>query len=229
MSGFKPNTLVENTNALVAYLPNGRLFAAKNISGTNLRLLYGAFAKEFTRLQNKVYEISVEDDLANTTNLIDEWESALGIPDECLSNDENIAQRRKQIVAKFALMNLTTESDWINLAWFFGFRVRIDYGTTVSLFPMTFPLYFSGSGKAARFTMVITFLDLYQPSNVFTMTFPFTFEENNTELDRDTTISIYETETEKGVDIYVFQARKPITADTDTITADTNIITADNG
>jgi uncharacterized protein YmfQ (DUF2313 family) len=175
---FKPNTIVENTNCLVSYLPNGRLFAAKNIDGTNLRKLYASFSPEFTRLQNKIYELSNEDDLANTTNLISEWESALGIPDTCLKNNVSLAQRRKQIVAKFALMNITTEEDWINLALFFGFRIKIEYGTTFGLFTMQFPLYFSGSSRAARFTMIITFIDLYKPRNIFTMQFPIHFEEN---------------------------------------------------
>jgi len=176
---FKPNTLIENTDCLVVYLPNGRLFAAKNIEGSNLRTLYQAFANEFGRLQNKIYELSVEDDLANTTNLINEWESALQIPDTCLTNlDTPIAQRRKQIVAKFALMNILTEEDWIDLAWFFGFRIKIEYGTQYSVFTMKFPIYFAGSKRAAKFTMIITFLGLNKPRNIFTMQFPITFDKN---------------------------------------------------
>ncbi len=179
-NNFYPNTLIENTDCLVAYLPNGRLFAAKNIDGSDLRKLFGAFGKEFGRLQNKIYEISVEDDLANTTNLIDQWESALQIPDTCLkSANVPIAQRRKQIVAKFALMNITTEKDWIDLAWFFGFRIKIEYGISYGAFTYTFPIYFAGSVKAARFTMIITFLGMSKPRNIFTLTFPIKFEENS--------------------------------------------------
>jgi len=178
INNFKPNTILENTDCLVSYLPNGRLFAAKNIDGSNLRTLFSALAPEYTRLQNKIYELSVEDDLANTTNLIDEWERALLIPDECFTNTVPIEQRRKQIVAKFALMNITTEEDWKNLAFFFGYNIEIGYGTQFSEFPMEFPLYFSGSVKESKFTMIITFMGLSAPANVFTMTFPITFEEN---------------------------------------------------
>jgi len=111
--------------------------------------------------------------------LIDEWERALNIPDTCLTNTVPIDQRRKQLVAKFALMNITTEEDWIYLANFFGFNIKIEYGTQYSEFPMEFPLYFAGSIKAAKFTMIITFLGLEKPSNIFTMTFPITFEDDN--------------------------------------------------
>lgn len=175
---FKPGTIVDNTDALVAYLPNGRLFAAKNIEGTNLRKLFEAFSGEMGRMENKIYELAVEDDLANTTNLLEEWEHALMIPDTCLTNNTTIEQRRKQIVAKFALMNITTEKDWIDLAQFFGFTITIEHGVEASVFPIRFPIYFAASAKAARFTMIITFTDLIKPTNVFTCTFPITFSNN---------------------------------------------------
>jgi len=175
---FRPNTIVENTDCLVAYIPDGRLFAAKRIEGSNLRTLFSSFAFEFTRLQNKIYELSVEDDLAHTTNLLDEWEKALQIPDTCLTNTVSLVQRRKQLVAKFALMNLTTEKDWVDLAFFFGYRIKIEYGTQYSIFTMKFPLYFSGSIKAAKFTMIINFYETEQPKNLFTLTFPIKFENS---------------------------------------------------
>jgi len=178
INDFKQRTIVENTNGLVAYLPDGRLFAAKNIEGTNLRNLYQSFSGEYQRLQNKIYELAIEDDLANTTNLINEWEHALLIPDTCLTNNTTLVQRRKQIVAKFALMNLVTKTDWIALAKFFGYDIIIRSGTSADLFTMTFPINFSGSSKAARFTMIIKFMGLSQPANVFTCTFPIIFSSS---------------------------------------------------
>lgn len=178
INDFQPRTILDNTNGLVAYLPDGRLFAAKNIEGTNLRKLYQAFASEYTRLQNKIYELGIEDDLANTSNLIDEWERALLIPDTCLTNNTTLVQRRKQVVAKFALMNLVTEEDWIALARFFGYTITISRGVTSNVFTMTFPIYFTGSIKAARFTMIIKFVGLKKPSNIFTCTFPIVFSDN---------------------------------------------------
>lgn len=176
---FIPNTIIENTDCLVSYLPNGKIFAAKNIEGTNLRKLYTAFSQEFYRLQDKIYEISNEDDLENTTNLIDEWESALGIPDSCFSNvGTSIQQRRKQIVAKFAKMNITTEQDWIDLAKFFGYDIEIIHPIANSGFDYTFDFYFFDN-KTARFTMIIKFLNIPQPEDVFDCTFDFTFSDNN--------------------------------------------------
>jgi uncharacterized protein YmfQ (DUF2313 family) len=178
INDFIPNTIVENTDCLVAHLPNGRLFAAKNIDGSNLRKLYTAFAGEFGRLQNKIYEISNEDDLSNTTNLITQWENALQIPDDCFINDGGLVIRRKQVVAKFALMNILTEKDWKDLALFFGFVIRIEYGVASSnVFTFTFPVTFYSSAKAARFTMIVVFEgSTGYPGNIFTMTFPIVFD-----------------------------------------------------
>jgi len=57
----------------------------------------------------------------------------------------------------------------------------------------------------------------------------FIFDENDSDSDRDTTVTIFDVDTTLGIDIYIFQSNKPITADTTTITADTTLITADNG
>ena len=179
-TNFEPNTITENTNSLAAYMPNDDLFLAKYIEGSNLRKLLYGIAQEYNLVQNKIYEISVENDLLHTTNLIDEWERALGLPDTCMKTaGVPIAQRRKQIVAKFGKMNLTTEEDWKALATFFGFTIKIEYGSQSDVFTMIFPVYFTGSAKAARFTMIITFMGIAKPSNVFPMKFPFIFEDTN--------------------------------------------------
>lgn len=178
INDFKPNTIIEMQSALIAYLPDGRLFLAKNDINSNLRRLFNAISLEYGRLQNKIYEISVETDIDEANNLINEWERSVAIPDFCLNTKHDITLRRKQVKAKFALMNLTTEKDWIDLAFFFGLRITIDYGTTFDVFPMTFPIYFAGSAKAIKFTMIVNFYEIDKPKNIFTLTFPVTFEED---------------------------------------------------
>jgi hypothetical protein len=177
-TNFTPNSIVENADALGAYLPDGRLFVAKNINNSNLRNLLVSVSGEYTRLQNKIYEVSTEYDLENTTNLINEWESALGIPDTAFTKDTDIVQRRKQIVAKFALMNLTVDADWIYLAAFFGYTIEIRHGFNYGVFPITFPWIFFGDAKSAKFTMVIVFKGLPQPGNVFPIVFPIVFDKD---------------------------------------------------
>lgn len=181
MQSYTPNTIDQNTQVLANYLPNDKPFEAKNITDSNLRKLLKSISYEYTRLQEKAFEMVTQDDLSTTTNLLVAWETALGIPDSFFSNTAPIATRRLQIVAKFAKMNLTTEQDWIDLAAFFGIEIEIEHGSGTlsrSEFPMIFPAYFVTSDKEAKFTMFVTFLNLVEPTNVFPAIFPVQFQND---------------------------------------------------
>ena len=175
---FVPNSLEQNTQSLADYLPGGDYFRAKNINGSNFRRLLTAFAYEIGRTEAKIQELANEFYIPDTFNLIESWERFLGIPDKCFSiKNKTIEERRKQVIAKIALMNLTTTQDFIDLAAFFGVRVEIYSGTAVGgTFPYTFPMTFPSSGKIAKFTMIVKFLDIPEPPS-FPITFPYTFPE----------------------------------------------------
>jgi uncharacterized protein YmfQ (DUF2313 family) len=172
---YAPNDLKTNTRVMASYLPIGELFSFSNTSGSNFNKLMIALAKEFGRSQEKLYELYQEYDMNHTSNLLEEWESALGIPDDCFGVEGvSIADRRIHCVAKFAKMNIATEQDWISLADFLGYNITIEHGTKYMTFPLTLP-FILGSGKTARFTIIVNFLDLPKPSCVFPLTLPFTF------------------------------------------------------
>jgi hypothetical protein len=170
---FIPNNLNTNTKVMASYLPLGQAFNAKDIFNSNFNKLMRALAVEFGRDQSILYELSQEYNISKTNNLIEEWENALGIPDDCFSNTVSITQRQLQCVAKFAKMNIATEKDWIDLARFFGYNIAIEHGDKYMVLPFTLP-FILGTGKTSRFTIIIVFLDLPKPSNVFPLTLPFT-------------------------------------------------------
>lgn len=169
---FTPNSVEQNTQILADYLPQGVLYRAKNIDGSKLRTLLQALSLEYTRIQGKIEELSEQYYMPQTTNLLEAWERVLGIPDDCFTNTVSVKDRRLQIVAKFALMNVTTTEDWIYLASFLGYNISIEYGTPYMVLPFKLP-FILGSEKAAKFTMIINFLDLPPPTNVFPLTLPF--------------------------------------------------------
>lgn len=178
-NNFTPNSIETNTNVLAAYLPEGRIYESKNVTTSNFHKLLKSFSQEYTRIQSKINELSVEYDMRETYELIEEWEKVLGIPDECFSIDGlDIKQRRLQCIVKFAQMNIQTEDDFIQLAKTLGYKIEILHGIDYSIFPMTFPILL-GTAKQARFTMIVKFLDLNKPQNVFPMTFPFEFQKEN--------------------------------------------------
>lgn len=188
---FVANSAETNAQTLADYLPGGKLFAAKNILESNLRKLLQAFSYELTRAEQKLEELVDEYYFPTTHNLIDYWEEIVGIPDECFSVEgKTIEERRKQVIAKFALMNLTTDIDFIELAAYFDTNIEIlngfDFG---SFFPLVFPFFFFANEKEAKFSMVVKFLDIDRPQNTFPLTFPFTFDPPN---DADFIICLFE-------------------------------------
>lgn len=180
-TSFVANSVKTNTQTLADYLPSDPVFESKNVDSSNLRTLLGAFAEELTRVEQKVQEVADEVYIAFTSNLIQQWESFVGIPDDCFKvENKTLEFRRKQVIAKIALMNATTTSDFVNLAAFFGVKVEISSEDEVEgEFPYTFPFQFACGLKACRFTMVVTFFDIPPPSDLFPLTFPITFSENS--------------------------------------------------
>jgi len=172
---FVPFTTEQNAQSLADNLPGGELFRAKNIHESKFRKLLIALALEIGHIEGLI-EILVDDYYPWVTELLlENWEQTLGIPDKCFkTKNETLLQRRKQIIAKLALMNIITRQQFIDLAAFFGFTVEISGGAVHSIFPLTFPIIFSESAKAARFTMIVKFIGEPNP-NVFPYTFPIKF------------------------------------------------------
>jgi uncharacterized protein YmfQ (DUF2313 family) len=170
----------ENAQILAHNLPNGELYRAKNIPDSNFYKLLLGLAAETGRIEKSI-EVLVDDYyIWTSTDLLPRWEQSLGIPDACFDADPTkltADQRRRQIIAKLALMNLLTEEDFIALAAFFGYEIKIYNGQKYGAFPMTFPLVFFPNIKAARFTMIIEFPTVDRPKS-FPYTFPIDFTES---------------------------------------------------
>ena len=111
-----------------------------------------------------------------TVLFIDEWESAVGIPDDCFDGQGTIADRRRNVLAKLASFGVQTSSDFVDLAAFFGVPAVVKGGSTHGLFPFEFPMVFFPDERTARHTILI---DLGGLTNVFPYTFRATAAEDN--------------------------------------------------
>jgi len=132
-------------------------------------------AAEILRVDAKMNEISSEHDPRETTFLLEEWESALGIPDGCFNADGPIEERRNHVLIKLGL-SVQTAEDFEDLATVFGFASNVKGGAFHGTFPMIFPIMFFPTGTDARYTMIIELPQSLNP-NVFPFTFPFVFGE----------------------------------------------------
>lgn len=146
MSRFNGGTIDDQQKSLGYALPNGKLFEAKNIPGSNLYLLIKALATEIWRLENRVNAFVDNYDIRITESLITDWEAAVGIPDDCISTEFTLEERRKHVIAKFLALGCSTEADFIYLANYLGYTVTIkqigafsDPPYDVPFYPVSFP------------------------------------------------------------------------------------------
>jgi len=177
---FDEMSVEDHANSLAHFLPPGRAWDAKWVDGTNFRQLLIGFAGEFLRLHDTLNLASQESVLSQINLRLTDWESALGIPDDCFDITGTIADRVRNVIVKFAMMNVSTEQDFIDLAALYGYTITIKSGLEEITFPLTFPIPMYSSLQDARFTMVV---EVNTPAQGgFPYTFPITFPAQNTRL-----------------------------------------------
>ena len=159
MVGFQAHSLEDNTNALAAYLPNDRLFAAKNLDGTNLRKMLVGLGGELTRVDQIFQSIWDGTNILETIdpNYITAWESAVGIPNTYFTQTVSltIEQRRQQILIQLQSLGVLTEQDFIDLAALLGYTITIQQGINVIYPPYSVPFIPIRNASDARFIMFV--------------------------------------------------------------------------
>jgi len=164
------NSTEKQANALADYLPNGVAYRAKKLIGTTLNKLLRGFAGTYLRAQQYVNAIALGYDFTTSTELLTEWESALGIPDLCFPGTGTDAERQRDILVKLGKMNISTAIQYEELADFLGFDVDVETGWANR---GDFPVGAAGDIEA-KFTIIIIFNGLPSDS-VFPVPFPWNF------------------------------------------------------
>lgn len=156
------------------YLPRGKALLRKTNPSSNLYKLLRGLSAEFNRFEELLSEIKREHNIFTTVEFIDEWESAVGIPDSCFTKGSDLRTRRLNVQAKIQANGTQTAEDLERIIESFGFEVRVRSGSFYSIFPINFPWQFFGSEREARNTLVIDLLNSDQ-ANLFPVDFPWSF------------------------------------------------------
>lgn len=169
------NTQNEQANILAGYLRNDPLHQNKWVDGTNLRKLLIGLAEGFVEFNNNLNIFIAEGDIAKATNLLDEWEKTFGIPDDFLTNNGTIQERRINLLIKLAGLQGTLIEQFeyvINLFGYSGIQIK----TAISRvqFPVEFPIPFF-SEEDAPFIMYVILPDALKPPT-FPLPFPIPFD-----------------------------------------------------
>ena len=114
----------ETTDFIANFLPSGKALVSKFVQNTNLRRYLEAKSLEFKRLNDLFATFLEELDPRTTQIFLEEWESSLSIPDECIPLSTDDQDRRDNIVLKLSSLSVQTEEDFKNLADQFGLTIE---------------------------------------------------------------------------------------------------------
>ena len=163
----------QHTQRLADYMPGGRLFRSKNIADSNFRKLLRGLSHELFTADGLLRDFQQDINPNVTTYFLNEWEQALGIPDDCFPGSGTEDERRRDILIKLSALGIQTVDDFVELAAVFGITVDVHGGRYFSKFPLEFPILLFDSEKASRFTIVVDFT--VDAASKLPLTFPFTF------------------------------------------------------
>lgn len=153
------HALSEHTRALAAYLPNGKMFEAKNIDDSNFNQLLKGLAGELRTAEGYLVTLGEEYFPDLTVLFLPEWERAVGIPDSCFPGTGDIDERRSRVLIKLASLGVQTAQDFVDLGALFGKTVTVVPLTDLAFPPYDVPFLPVGFPEA-RFTFIIEGVDL---------------------------------------------------------------------
>ena len=118
------------------------MFSAAFDIDSNLGKLVAGFSEEPYRLESLTKTISDEMNFNTVSQMINEWEESVGIPDGIMTKIDNRVSRPMQVRSKFTNFGgIQVASDYIRLSALFGFTVTVtpgtDYWTTKSISSIT--------------------------------------------------------------------------------------------
>lgn len=158
MIKFSAPSQAEATRQLASTIPDGRAWQAKNLAGTSMYAVVSACAAEFREIQIQIETLAREFDINLTDQLLPDWETSVGLPEECTGQLTSLADRRKAVILRLRKVAFVTKADYEQLAFdLTGLSVTVTPGAEIELFPLDFPIRLS-SGNS-YFKLYVTFND----------------------------------------------------------------------
>lgn len=152
---FSIHNILQHARSLAAYLPSSRPFVAKDSPDSNLHQLLLGFGGSLARAEKNIHDLFYEKDITKTTMLIEEWERAVGIPDDIFTTAYPIEKRRLHVLIKLTASVQTTE-DFEELGRLLGYA-------DIKILPLIYPNYLPWNvpfipwnGYDGRFVAIVT-------------------------------------------------------------------------
>lgn len=167
---------------LIAHLPRGVAWLAARIPGKNIYKLWVAFSEAYEDAVEAMCKLPTELNPHSTTELITEWETAVGLPDACLPAATSLDERRSYLVFRLTKRRWTTEQDWKDLAFLFGLEIVVTPGWHVqrpALWDKCFDSIFWDLPRLGRFHVWVDIVGGCSDGNGFNYDFEYPFATDN--------------------------------------------------
>ena len=180
---IESRTQQEQARVLANYLRNDNLHEAKNKEDSNLYKVLVGLAEGWLDFRENANDIIDNYNINNSLLLIEEWEKAVGIPDNVFSVASDIETRRKNVLLKIAGSKAETKEQFENIAQILGFNIQVEPAFQYCKFTYKFPVLLVSQGSRP-FVIVINIDKSLKPNGFpFKFTFKFsTSPANNLKL-----------------------------------------------
>lgn len=166
---IEKRTQQEQARILANYLRSDKLHDAKNNKDSVLFKILMGLAIGWIDFRDNSQLIVDNYNIYNSLQLLEEWEQAVGVPDDVFSIANDVEIRRRNILLKISGSKAETSLQFENIGKILGFDIKCETGYQYCRFPLRFPIIFTKK-ENLPFLIVITIDKKYQPK-----TFPFTF------------------------------------------------------
>lgn len=148
MIKFTAPTQDQATRQLASVLPDGRAWQAKHLAGTNMNAMVSACAAEFREIQIQIETLAREFDVRLTDQLLPDWETSCGLPEECIGTLASLEDRRNAVILRLRKIPFVTKAEFEQLAFeLTGLSVTLVPGPEIEMFPLSFPAHFAAGNS----------------------------------------------------------------------------------
>ena len=106
---FKPPKDLDAAAVLLAdHMPQGRAFGKKCEDGSVMSGLIKGIASDFMIVQEEIFELASQFDINLSVDLLPDWETSVGIPDDCIFQFTTLEKRRDRVVQRLRKVPLVT-------------------------------------------------------------------------------------------------------------------------
>ena len=116
-------TIEQYRTLLVNLLPRGKAWPRDR--RFEVYNMLAGLAEEFLRIDLRVDQLLLEADPRSTTEMLEEWEAVVGIPDGCAPPAPTLDRRRADITARLTQAGALNKQFFIDFAAYLGFSITI--------------------------------------------------------------------------------------------------------